>query len=213
MRVNILLADDHVMFREILRNMLRFYYQEKKFVVIEEAGCRAEILSLVDRYYPAVVLLDNEMPSLGRLSSFCKEMVSRSPTTRILILSRDSAEEVALEAVLGGAQGYILKRARFAELLSAIDTVLAGGIWVDPRLSPKVFHIFLQWRANGEKLRALSRREVQVLSLVAQGINNRTIGGRLYIDKRTVKNHVTHIFAKLGVTNRAQATRYFLGNN
>ena len=153
------------------------------------------------------------MPGLGRLSSFCQELVRRSPITRILILSRYSAEDVALEAVLGGAHGYILKGARFAELLNAIDTVLAGGIWVDPRLGPKVFHIFLQWRANGERLGALSRREVQVLYLVAEGINNRAIGGRLFIDRRTVKNHVTHIFAKLGVTNRAQATRYFLSNN
>jgi len=213
MRVNILLADDQSMFRETLRNMLHFYYKEKKDVIIEEAAYGEEILSLVTRYHPDLVLMEYKMPGLGRLSTFCKEMVSRSRATRILLLTSYSAEEIAVEAAVGGAHGYILKSARFAELLSAIDTVLAGGIWVDPLLGPKVFHIFLQWSGNGERLRALSRRELQILSLVAQGINNRQIGGRLFIDRRTVKNHITHIFAKLGVTNRAQATRRFLNKN
>jgi DNA-binding NarL/FixJ family response regulator len=152
------------------------------------------------------------MPGLGRLSTFCKEVTQRSPATRILIVSGYTEEEVALEAAVGGAQGYIWKGASITDLLSALTTIHAGGVWADPHLPPQVFDTFLHQRGNGaDNLGELSRQELKILSLMAQGMNNKEIGARLHISKKTVKNHLTHIFAKLGVFSRLQAALCFVG--
>jgi DNA-binding NarL/FixJ family response regulator len=176
-----------------------------------EAADGTQTLNLVTHHQPDLLLLDYKMPGLGRLSTFCKEIGQRSPATRILILSGYGEEEVALEAAIGGAQGYILKGALIADLLSAIATIHRGGTWVDPHLSPQAFRAFLSHKGERtDNLRELSRRELKVLSLVAQGMNNTEISVHLHISKKTVKNHLTHIFAKLEVADRQQATLYFL---
>jgi DNA-binding NarL/FixJ family response regulator len=145
------------------------------------------------------------------LSVFCKEVARRSPTTRILILSGYAEEEMALEAALGGAQGYILKGSSIADLLSAIATIHAGGTWVDPHLPSQVFHTFLHQRGKrADKLEKLSRQELRILSLVAQGMSTSETASHLQIKEQTVKNHLTQVFTKLGVAGRQQAVRYFL---
>ena len=209
MLIRILLADDHTMFREALKEVL--LHKGEAYVIIGEAADGAETLNLVTRRHPDILLLGYKMPGLGRLSVFCKEVARQSPDTRILLLSGYAEEEIALEAAVGGAKGYILKCTSIADLLSAITTIHAGGIWVDPHLPPQVFHTFLRYR--GEKtdnFEKLSRQELKTLSLVAQGMNNKEIGVRLCISKKTVKNHLTHIFAKLGVVGRPQAVHHFL---
>ena len=181
------------------------------YKVIGEARDGAEALALVACHQPDLLLLDFKMPYVGRLSTFCQEVIQRSPATRILIVSGYVGEKIALEAAIGGARGYILKGASIADLLSAITTIQAGGVWVDPQLPRQVFHTFLnQGGKTTENLGQLSRQELQVLSMVSQGMNNKEISARLYISKKTVKNHLTHIFAKLGVTNRRQAALAFL---
>jgi len=120
-----------------------------------------------------------------------------------------SARIHALEAALGGAKGYVVKGASVKDLLGAIKVVGMGGFWVDPSLPPTAFRLFLERRKNRDgKIGKLSRRELQILSHVAEQMSNRDIGSRLHIDKRTVKNHLTHIFMKLGVTNREQAAQH-----
>lgn len=197
----------------MLRSMLHFH-SDASIEVIGEAEDAQTALSLLTRHQPDLILLDYKIPGLGRLSCFCKEVAQMSPLTRILVLSGYAEEEIALEAVLGGAHGYVLKGASIADLLSAVATVQAGGVWVDPHLPPKVFHTFAhQIKNNNHKMAGLSRRELQILSLIAQGMSNQEVGACLHIDRKTVKNHLTHIFQKLGVTNRSQAGRYFLSKN
>ncbi len=209
MAIPIVLADDHTLFREMLREVLP--RKDKAYAITGEAADGAETLKLVTHHHPDLLLLDYKMPDLGRLSVFCKEVKRRSPTTRILILSGYAEEEIALEAAVGGAQGYILKGTPIADLLTAIATIHEGGIWVDPHLPPHVFHTFLRHEGGGKsrKLANLSRQELKIL-LVLQGMNNKEIGVRLNISQRTVKNHLTHIFDKLGVVSRQEAARYFL---
>ncbi len=210
MQTKILLADDHTMFREMLRNMFNFH-TESSIEVVAGAGDAQTAIDLLRRHQPDLILLDYKIPGLGRLSSFCKEAALASPVTRILVLSGYAEEEIALEAALGGAHGYVLKGASIADLLSAVATVKAGGVWLDPHLPPKVFHTFTdQLNTGNNKMVGLSRRELQILSLIAQGMSNQEVGACLHIDKKTVKNHLTHIFQKLGVTSRSQASRYFL---
>ncbi len=209
MLIRILLADDHTLFRQMLREILS--RNGKVYDVVGEAAYGEETLNLVTRYHPALLLLDYKMPGLGRLSAFCKEVGRRSPTTRTLLVSGFAGAEIALEAAIGGARGYILKDAPVDDLLTAIATIHAGGIWVDASLPPQVFHTFLRQRVTrAGKLGKLSRQELNVLSLLAQGMGNREIGFRLHICEKTVKNHLTHIFAKLGVVGRQQAVRHFL---
>jgi len=207
MPIRILLADDHFMFRETLREALR--HKADAYTIVGEAADGAEILALLTRYQPDLLLLDYKMPGLGRLSTFGQEVARCSPATRTLLVSGYAEESIALEAAVGGMRGYIVKGAPLAELFSAIATIQAGGVWVDPRLPPPAFHAFLHQGANG-MVGALSRRELAILSLVVRGMKNREIGVRLHISEKTVKNHLTHVFAKLGVTSRQQAVLSFV---
>lgn len=207
--MRLLLADDHTLFREMLREILS--RKGRAYTVVGEATNGAETLELVTRHQPDLLLLDYKMDSLGRLSAFCKEVARRSPATRILILSGYAEEEIALEAAVGGAQGYFLKGAPFADLLRAVATLQAGGVWVDPQLPSRVLHTFLRQSSKGTgKLEKLSRQELKVLSLVAQQMSNTEIGAHLQISRKTVKNHLSHIFAKLGVAHRQEAAQHLL---
>ena len=209
MPTKIVVADDHSMFREMLLHIL--HYRGDKCVVMAAAADGGDALSLVSRYSPDILLLDYKMPGIGRLPDFCKEVTRRSSTTRVLVLSGYTEEEIALEAALGGAKGYIVKGASIENLLDAIAAVQMGGVWVDPALPPKVFNAFVAERGTKfDKLGTLSRRELQVISLVSQGMSNKQISTRLHIDKRTVKNHLTHIFQKLDVASRQEATAQFV---
>jgi len=211
MPIKIVLADDHSMFREMLRYGL--HYKGDKYVIMAEAADGPDTFALVSRYGPDLLLLDVKMPGVGRLSTFVKEVARRSAATRILVLSGHLEEEVVLEAAVGGAHGYVLKGAPFSDLLSAIETLVAGGIWVDPQLPSQVVKAFLHYRVKKpSKLEKLSRQELRILSFLAQGLSNREITSHVHITQKTVKNHVTHVLAKLGVSNRRQATSVFLSN-
>jgi len=139
-------------------------------VIMAEAADGPDTFALLSRYGPDLLLLDVKMPGVGRLSTFVKEVARRSPATRILVLSGHSEEEVVLEAAIGGAHGYVLKGAPFSDLLSAIETLVAGGIWVDPQLPSQVVKAFLHYRVKKpSELEKLSRQELRILSLLAQG--------------------------------------------
>jgi DNA-binding NarL/FixJ family response regulator len=119
-----------------------------------------------------------------------------------------------MEAAVGGAIGYLLKGAPITDLLTSIDIIHEGGIWVDSYLPRYVFNTFLRHGRYGAKnLVKLTPQELKVLSLVAHGMGNDKIGTRLYISEKTVKNHLTHIFTKLRVSGRQQAVGRFLGGN
>lgn len=197
------------MFREMLLHVLTF--KGENCVIMAEADNGNDTLDLLGRYLPDLLLLDYKMPGVDRLSVFCKKVLRRSPKTRIIVLSGYSDSEVVVEAALGGAKGYIVKGASIADLLGAIKVVGMGGFWVDPSLPPPVFRLFLERKRNrAGNIGKLSRRELQILSHLAERLSNRDIGTRLHIDKRTVKNHLTHIFTKLGVSNREQAAQLFI---
>jgi len=206
--LRILIADDHSLFREMLGEVLA--HKRQNYEIIGESADGAETLDLVARHLPNLLLLDYNMPGVVPLSTFCKEVAQRSSATRILIVSGYAEEKVALEAAVGGAHGYILKGASIADLLNAIATIQAGGVWVDPHLPPQAFRTFLDQGGKAtENLGQLSRQELHILSLVSQGMNNKEISARLYISQKTVKNHLTRVFAKLGVSNRRQAVLSF----
>src|SRR5207247_3842949 len=145
--IRILLADDHFMFRETLREALR--HKADAYTIVGEAADGAEILALLTRHQPDLLLLDYKMPGLGRLSTFGQEVSRCSPTTRILLVSGYTEEAIALEAAAGGAQGYLVKGAPLVDLFSAIATIQAGGVWVDRRLPSPPSHAFLLQKGKG----------------------------------------------------------------
>lgn len=209
MPTKILLADDHAMFREMLKNIL--YLKRQDYVVMAEAENAADTRHLVERYRPDLLLLDYKMPGLGRLSDFCSEVTTRSPATRLLLLTGYSEQDVVIEAAMGGAHGYVVKGSSIADLLDAMESVDKGGIWVDPTLPEDVCQTFLRHRLeSNSKLLKLSRQELKILALIAQGMRNKHIALRIHVSPKTVKNHITQILAKLGVANRQQASLLFL---
>ena len=212
MSVRILIANDHTLFREILRDTLS--NKGKAYDVVGLAADGEQTLNLVTLHHPDLLLLDYKMPGLHRLSTFCQEVARRSSTTRILLLSGFREEGIAMEAAIGGARGYLLKGAPITDFLTAIAIIHEGGIWVDSHLPRNEFKTFLRHSLKrARNLVKLTPQELKILSFVAHGIRNSEIGSRLYISEKTVTNHLTHIFAKLSVSGRQQAVDYFLAGN
>jgi DNA-binding NarL/FixJ family response regulator len=208
MSIRILIADDHIMFADMLQYTLD--HQQERYTVVGTANNGETALDLTLSHRPDLLLLDYQMPKLGRLASFCQEILRKSPETRILVIGSHTEEEYAIDAAVGGAHGYISKAAPVIDLCTAITTVHAGGIWADSHLPPRVFHTFLHCKGEAvQNLKELSRQELTVLTLLAQGMSNQQISLRLHISPKTVKNHLTHIFAKLRASNRQQAARQF----
>jgi two-component system nitrate/nitrite response regulator NarL len=135
----------------------------------------------------------------------------------VIVLSGFASPDIAARAAAAGARGYILKSTRLYAVADAIRTVMNGGIWIDPNLPRQVFDVFQRNSAPADQhqdgLKQLSRREREVLACVAQGIGNREIASKLTISEKTVKTHLTRIFAKLDVKNRVSAALLFHGGS
>jgi RNA polymerase sigma factor (sigma-70 family) len=154
------------------------------------------------------------------------EVKDINPTTKVLVLTAFSEDENIFNAAKGGARGYVLKGIDFTTLLRAIKTVQGGGLWVDKDLpAAEAFEEIAQdqlndfadvrseTRENNEALKALTRREVEILRLVAEGLTNEEIGKKIFISEKTVKTHLTNIFDKLKVNNRFKAALLIMGRS
>jgi DNA-binding NarL/FixJ family response regulator len=212
--IRVVVADDHAMFREMLRIALP---RNGDLEVAGEAEDGRELITVVDRVRPNVVLLDYKMPHVRSFSALVEQIRSKHACTEVVVLSGFGNVEVAEAAASGGARGYVLKSTRLAAVADAVRTVAQGGIWIDPHLERRIFDIFQRQTnaSNGgeEGLSGLTRREREVLSCVAEGISNQEIAQKLCISEQTVKTHLTRIFAKLDVKNRLAAALAFYGKS
>lgn len=206
--IKLVIADDHALFREGLR---RIFSMEKDILVVGEASSGDEAVSVVERMRPDILLLDLKMPKGDSLQSLAK-INAKSPATKVMILTAYSETENVLDTAKGHARGYILKGVSSPTLLQAIRKVHAGEIWVDRELPAGVD---FQRIASGqsldagapanETLQSLTKRELEILHLVAEGLSNDEIAKRIFISEKTVKTHLTNIFDKLQVHNRFKA--------
>lgn len=209
--IRVVVADDHEMFREMLRLALP---RSGKIEVVGEAADGQELRAVVDRLRPDVVLLDYKMPYVRDFTALVQQIRGQRDDLEVVVLSGFGSEEIAARAAEGGAKGYVLKATRLSAVADAVQTVASGGIWIDPTLPRKIFTIFQRQstkeadQADGG-LAGLTRRELEVLASVAQGISNQEIGRKLCISEQTVKTHLTRIFAKLEVKNRLAAVLAF----
>jgi DNA-binding NarL/FixJ family response regulator len=201
----VLVADDHPVVREGLVAMLR---TQPDFEIVAEAATGREVLDLVARRDPDVLLLDLEMPDIDGVSVL-RQLQERSSRVRAIVFTVFDTDDRIIAAVEAGAAGYLLKGAPRSEIFAAVRVVHAGGSLLQPVVASKVLqHVRDAGARGGEPNRAtspLTAREQNVLALVARGRTNKQIAAALSITERTVKFHVSSIFAKLGAGNRADA--------
>jgi DNA-binding NarL/FixJ family response regulator len=202
-RARVLLADDHDLTRAGLRLVLG---QDAMIEIVGEARDGREAIDLARTLQPDLVLMDLRMPRLGGLEAL-RELKQSSPMTCVLILSMFEDVDLLLEAVRAGAAGYVLKGADEADLRAAIREALAGDLPVDQGLTREVLRRITAEHKPVVAVQpdVLSPREHEVLRLLARGNTNREIAEALTITQHTVKIHVEHILAKLGVSDRTQA--------
>jgi DNA-binding NarL/FixJ family response regulator len=194
--IRIVIADDHPIFRAGLQGLLS---AQEDFEVVGEAANGREAVAVVRHAAPDVLLVDLQMPELDGVGAI-QEIRTIAPATRILVLTTYDSDADILRAVEAGATGYMLKDTPREELFKAIRATARGESVLSPTVASK-----LVGRARGPLERSLSAREIEVLALVARGVSNKIIGKDLRISEATVKTHLLHIFAKLGVDDRTAA--------
>ena len=214
--IKVVIADDHTLFREGIRRILSL---EKDILVVGEASRGDEIIKLVDRTKPDVLLLDVKMPR-GDVVQTLLEIKEKNVPTKVLILTAYSEDENVLNAAKGGARGYVLKGIDFPTLLQAIKTVHKGGLWIDKELPAaesfeEIAHSQMSdtdEAVSDDAISTLTKRETEILKLVAEGLTNEEIGKKIFISEKTVKTHLTNIFDKLKVNNRFKAALLIMGH-
>ncbi len=216
--IKVVIADDHALFRDGLRKILSV---ERDILVVGEAANGEDIPKVVERMKPDIMLLDLKMPK-GDVVQNLLEIAARSPATRVMILTAFSDEENVLNAAKGGAKGYVPKGVPSATLVQAIKNVQNGGVWIDKEIpSWETFEEIALAQSQSqaregapqlnESIHSLTKREMEILRLVAEGLTNEEIGKKIFISEKTVKTHLTNIFDKLKVNNRFKAALMLMG--
>ena len=213
MAIRILIADDHPLLRQGIRNFLSL---EPDFLVVGEAADGEDAVAQTKALQPDILLLDINMPK-GNGIQVAQTLRESAPAVRILALTIHDDENYMMEMIRSGAAGYLLKDIDPSAMAQAIRRVAAGESYVEPSLTKKLFrgitrqeenHPAVQQHARGYEADRLSAREIEVLQLIGRGMSNAEIAKALFLSEKTVKNHLTNIFRKIQVTDRTQAVLY-----
>ena len=203
----IVLADDHVMFRQGIKNILE---GAGDLEVVGEAGDGLKLLELLKKVAPDLVILDISMPNLRGLEA-TREIKMISPDVKVLILTMHKDKEYVYYAVSAGAEGYLLKEDADTELFAAVEKIRQGEHYISPLLSGKLTHELIQASHKGQETSPsdpLTTREREVLKLIAEGISNKEIADLLFISIRTVEHHRASIMQKLNIKQTANLVKY-----
>lgn len=209
MAVRIMITDDHSMIREGLKSLLEL---DGDIEVVEEAVDGADCLAKLDAANPDVLLLDINMPKMNGLEVL-RVLKDRRSKVKVLVLTVHNEIEYLMKAVDIGIEGYVLKDSESSELKKAIFAIVNGEIYIQPSLIPALNAKRVEKNEDENKIEDLTKRELEVLKLLAVGMYNKEIAEKLNISERTVKNHVSNIFKKLEVTDRTQAAVFAIRNN
>lgn len=207
--IKVMIADDHSLIREGLRQLLEF---DGSIEVVGEAANGVECLANLEMYDPEVLLLDINMPEKNGIEVL-KEMKENHSPVKVLILTVHNELEYLLNAVDIGVDGYIMKDSESSELKKAIRAVRDGENYIQSSLIPALNNQLLNRDADKDKVATLTNRELEVLIQVASGMFNKEIATNLNISERTVKNHISNIFKKIEVSDRTQAAVFAIKNN
>jgi DNA-binding NarL/FixJ family response regulator len=211
MKQRILLVDDHEVVRLGLKALLEHHAH---FEVVGEASNAREAIDLVSKLQPEVVVMDIRLPGTSGIEA-CEEITKKYPNTRVIMLTSYAEDEMLFSAIRAGASGYVLKQIGGDDLIRAIEAIGRGEAMLDPSVTQRVFQE-VRRAVKEEEASAfmnLSQQERHVLLLVSEGRTNREIAKTLYLGEGTVRNYVSSILSKLGVSNRAEAAAYAVEHN
>ena len=209
MAVKVMITDDHSLIREGLKQLLEL---EGDFQVIAEACDGIDWMEKLKEQIPDVLLLDINMPRMNGLEVLQK-IKDEKIDVKILVLTVHNEVEYLLKAVDIGINGYLLKDSESSELKKAILSVVDGEDYIQPSLIPVLNAKMIDRDMDSEKIEKLTKRELEVLKLLAVGMYNKGVADELHISERTVKNHVSSIFKKIDVSDRTQAAVFAIRNN
>jgi DNA-binding NarL/FixJ family response regulator len=202
--IRIVLADDHTIVRDGVAHLLN---AEADFEVVGQASDGLQVIELVARLKPDVVLMDLQMPNLDGVSAI-KSIKAADDQIKIIILTTYDTDEYILEGIRAGARGYLLKDVPKEELCRSIRLVNQGHSLMQPSLTARFFNLLAQRESKGSEVAALTERELEVVRLIARGDRNKEIAQKMAISEGTVKGYVATILQKFGVTDRTQAAMY-----
>ncbi|MCX6054589.1 MAG: response regulator transcription factor [Chloroflexi bacterium] len=202
----IILVDDHEVVRLGLKSLLE---RHPHFEVIGEASTAKEAMEQVERLLPDVVIMDIRLPGTSGIEA-CEEITKNFPDIRVIMLTSYAEDEMLFSAIRAGASGYVLKQIGADDLMRAIEAVGRGEALLDPAVTQRVFQEVRRAVKEEEAsaFSSLSQQEKHVLLLVSEGRTNREIAKALFLGEGTVRNYVSSILSKLGVSNRAEAAAY-----
>jgi DNA-binding NarL/FixJ family response regulator len=199
----VLVADDHNLFRYGIKAMLA---NAEGFEVVGEAATGEEVVEKVAQTRPDIVLMDIQMPGVNGIEA-TRRVLERDPSIGVVVVTMFEDDDSVFAAMRAGARGYVLKGADAEEVLKVVGAVAEGEAHFGPEIARRLMGFFSAPKpaAPSEAFPELTAREAELLDLIARGLNNAEIAKRLHVSQKTVRNHVSHIFLKLQVADRAQA--------
>lgn len=201
-KTRVLIADDHALFRYGLKTMLR---SEEDFEVAGEAATGEEAVERASELKPDIVLMDIQMPGINGIEA-TERIVRRDPRVGVVVVTMFEEDDSVFAAMRAGARGYVLKGADAEEVLTVLRAVANGEAHFGPEIARRLMGFFSAPKPDpAEAFPGLTAREREVLDLLARGLPNAEIAGRLYLSEKTVRNHVSNVFLKLRVADRSQA--------
>ena len=202
--LKVLLVDDHEVVRAGLSALID---AQEDMTVVGQAGSAEEGVRRVGFDDPDVVVLDVRLPDASGIEA-CREIRSRFPDVQVLMLTSFADEEALMAAILAGASGYVLKRIKGEDLVSDIRRVGAGESLLDPAMTDKLFQRLRQGPKEDPLLSRLTNQERTIINHIAEGLTNRQIAEEMFLAEKTVKNYVSNLLAKMGMSRRSEAAAY-----
>ncbi len=202
--IRVFLLDDHEVVRTGLRELLE---ASGEFTVVGEAGTAEEACRRIPVCRPDVAVLDVRLPD-GNGVEVCRDVRSANPEIGCLMLTSFSDDEALFDSIMAGAAGYLLKQVRGVDLVDAVRKVSEGQSLIDPQVTTRVLDRIRHQDSADETTGRLTDQERRILELIGEGMTNRQIAERLYLAEKTVKNYVSNLLAKLGMSRRTEATAY-----
>jgi two-component system, NarL family, response regulator DevR len=208
--IQVMLCDDHELVRRGLSSILEGVGGIR---VVAEAGDADAALQAVESSHPDVVIMDVRLPGRSGIEA-CREIRSAFPETKVLMLTAHSDDEALFSSIMAGAAGFVLKQVRGGDLVGAIRQVARGESLLDPTVTARVL---ARLRGEGAQVNDgiadLTPQERKILDLVAEGMTNRQIAEKVFLAEKTVKNYVSNILLKLGLSRRAEAAAFMARRN
>ena len=199
--IRVYLLDDHEIVRRGIRELLE---ADGDIVVVGESGSALEAARRIPALRPDVAILDGRLPD-GSGVDVCREVRSVDPGIKGLILTSYDDDEALFAAIMAGASGYLLKQVRGNDFVAGVRRVASGQSLLDPALTAQVLERIRNGPREDEDLHGLTPQERRILQLVGEGLTNREVARRMFLSEKTVKNYVSSVLAKLGLTSRTQA--------